>query len=52
MQFHHIGLIVDDIDTGKAFLESLISSHAWSEKYEDVGIGVTVLFGSGTDGLR
>lgn len=52
MQFHHIGLIVDDIDTGKAFLESLISNLAWSEKYEDFGIGVTVLFGTGTDGLR
>lgn len=51
MQFHHVGLIVDDIEKGKEFVQSLIANLVWSETFVDLNIGVSVTFGSSTDGI-
>lgn len=51
MQFHHVGLIVDDIEKGKKFFDSLMSNLIWSEVFDDLKNGVSVAFGTGTDGI-
>jgi len=52
LDFHHIGLIVDNLDKGKNYLESLVSNLVWSDIYNDLNIGVTVMFGTSTEGMR
>ena len=51
MKFHHIGIIVSNIDLGKNFLEDLYPITKISRTIIDKKIGVKVKFLSGKDKL-
>jgi len=46
MTFDHIGLVVEDIATGRSFLESTLSITHWTPVTHDEDLGVSVQFGS------
>lgn len=52
MKFHHIGILVRDLEQGKASLGILIPNMFWEKVIEDIGIGVKVLFGEDAMGVR
>lgn len=52
MRFHHIGLLVSDLEEGKAALELVDSSVKWSKSVADELIGVQVVFGTDRGRLR
>lgn len=45
MIFDHIGLVVEDIDQGRVFLESTLAVTRWTPVTEDAVLGVNVQFG-------
>lgn len=52
MKFHHVGVLVQELDQGRKVLESISPSLLWSEVIEDPTIGVKVQFGLENSGLR
>jgi methylmalonyl-CoA/ethylmalonyl-CoA epimerase len=52
LKFHHIGILVRDLEQGKASLGILIPNMFWEKVIEDIGIGVKVLFGEDATGVR
>ena len=52
MIFDHLGLVVNDLATGRDKLSRLLPIDDWSEEIADPGIGVWVQFGTDPSGLR
>lgn len=52
MNFHHVGILVQELDQGRKMFESISPNLLWSEMIEDPGIGVKVQFGLDNGGLR
>jgi methylmalonyl-CoA/ethylmalonyl-CoA epimerase len=50
LRFDHIGLVVNDMSEGRAFLEEMFGIDRWTEVFEDPGIGVYVQFGRAAEG--
>ena len=50
MHFDHIGLVVESIDTGRAFLTETLGIDRWTPVTDDPGLGVSVQFGRDGDG--
>lgn len=48
--FDHLGLIVPDLAEGRAFLRTALGIVRWTEPVDDVGLGVSVQFGSAAGG--
>lgn len=46
LTFDHLGLVVPDIATGRAFLQRALGISHWTPLIEDPALGVSVLFGS------
>lgn len=52
MKFHHLGLLVYDLEQGILSLDTLIPEMFWGKIIEDIGIGVRVLFGEDGGGMK
>lgn len=52
MIFDHLGLVVNDLATGRDKLSRLLPIDEWSEEIADPGIGVWVQFGRDLSGFR
>jgi len=50
MKFDHIGLVVEDMASGRQLLDELFGRQRWTQVFEDPGIGVFVQFGVAEDG--
>lgn len=48
--FDHLGLVVADLDEGRAHLAATLGITRWTAPIEDAGIGVCIQFGLGPDG--
>ncbi|ADV84269.1 VOC family protein [Terriglobus saanensis] len=50
LQFDHLGLVTSDLVTARAHLSITLGIQAWSQVFDDPGIGVSVQFGIGNNG--
>lgn len=50
MNFDHIGIVTDDMAGGRILLTNMFAVEAWTQIFEDEGIGVFVQFGIGASG--
>ncbi len=50
LAFDHLGMIVSDLEQGRAFLQAALGISRWSEVVEDEGLGVAVQFGAAFGG--
>ena len=51
MIFDHIGIVTGDLDTGAAQLAAMHPIEAWTRRFDDAGLGVSVRFGRDRSGL-
>jgi methylmalonyl-CoA/ethylmalonyl-CoA epimerase len=50
LKFDHLGLVTNDLSAARAHLSSTLGIEAWSQVFDDPGIGVSVQFGMGSNG--
>jgi len=50
MVFDHLGVVVEDMEEGRAFLSKAFSVNRWTQVFEDPVIGVFVQFGIAANG--
>lgn len=50
MKFDHIGVVVQEIEAGRAALASTLGIVRWTQVFADPGLGVSVQFGLGETG--
>ena len=50
LRFDHLGVVVAEMEAGRAFFADALGIYRWTQVFHDEGIGVSVQFGLGADG--
>ena len=50
LHFDHVGIVVSDLEEGRAHLQATLGITRWTEAFDDHGIGVRVQFGIAENG--
>jgi methylmalonyl-CoA/ethylmalonyl-CoA epimerase len=50
LRFDHVGVVVGEIEVGRAFFAEALGIDRWTEVFADPGLGVSVQFGVGASG--
>jgi methylmalonyl-CoA/ethylmalonyl-CoA epimerase len=51
MIFDHVGIVVQDIEKGVKLLSSTLPVDAWTRRFDDAGLGVSVKFARDASGV-
>src|SRR5580698_8337733 len=45
LRFDHVGIVVSELEVGRAFFKDALGIDRWTEVFADPGLGVSVQFG-------